>query len=302
MSVILVGVDDSERSADAVAFAHAIARDTGARVLVASTFPYDDIPSRAANLEYREAVESAAGHVARDHAHALSDLGDRVSTATVARTSPAHGLHDLAVSADAALTVVGSTHTGRSERVVAGSTAERLLHGAPCAVAVVPREYRHTRPQLRTIGVAWDGSAEADTALNAAVALARALRARVRVIRVVGEDHAELAAAADLVATVSHLAALAEANATLLVGDPVDELGKQTEELDLLVTGSRGYGPLHATLIGGVTGRVLRAAACPVIVVPRGVEAPLAGLFPAGPRLRRDQRVAADTASRRSRR
>ena len=43
---------------------------------------------------------------------------------------------------DAALIVVGSTHTGRAGRVLPGSTGERLLHGSPCAVAVVPTDYR----------------------------------------------------------------------------------------------------------------------------------------------------------------
>ena len=41
------------------------------------------------------------------------------------------------------------------------------------------------------------------------------------------------------------------------------------EHLDVLVMGSRGYGPLHAVLVGGVAGRVVRDAACPVIVLPR---------------------------------
>jgi nucleotide-binding universal stress UspA family protein len=79
---------------------------------------------------------------------------------------------------------------------------------------------------------------------------------------------------------VNRLAASVEAEGAVVMGDPVDELRRQTEELDLLITGSRGYGPLRATLVGGVTGRLLREAACPVIVVPRGVETPLAGLFP----------------------
>jgi nucleotide-binding universal stress UspA family protein len=47
----------------------------------------------------------------------------------------------------------------------------------------------------------------------------------------------------------------------------------------VLVSGSRGYGPVRAVLTGGVTGRVLRDAACPVIVLPRGVESPLGALF-----------------------
>jgi hypothetical protein len=43
--------------------------------------------------------------------------------------------------------------------------------------------------------------------------------------------------------------------------------------------GSRGYGPLRAVLAGGVSGRVIRGAHCPVVVMPRGVEAPLGELF-----------------------
>jgi hypothetical protein len=49
--------------------------------------------------------------------------------------------------------------------------------------------------------------------------------------------------------------------------------------LDLLITGSRGYGPLRAVVVGGVSGRLARAAACPVVVIPRGVESPFARLF-----------------------
>jgi hypothetical protein len=36
---------------------------------------------------------------------------------------------------------------------------------------------------------------------------------------------------------------------------------------------------LRAVLAGGISGRVARGAHCPVIVVPRGVEAPLGELF-----------------------
>ena len=43
--------------------------------------------------------------------------------------------------------------------------------------------------------------------------------------------------------------------------------------------GSRGYGPLHAVIAGGLSGRLMRTSHCPVIVVPRGIEAPLETLF-----------------------
>jgi hypothetical protein len=38
----------------------------------------------------------------------------------------------------------------------------------------------------------------------------------------------------------------------------------------MLLVGSRGYGPLHSVIVGGVAGRVVREAACPVIIFPRG--------------------------------
>jgi nucleotide-binding universal stress UspA family protein len=47
-----------------------------------------------------------------------------------------------------------------------------------------------------------------------------------------------------------------------------------------MLAGSRGYGPLRSVLGGGVSGRLMHTVHCPVIIVPRGVEAPLAKLFP----------------------
>jgi nucleotide-binding universal stress UspA family protein len=63
-----------------------------------------------------------------------------------------------------------------------------------------------------------------------------------------------------------------------LVDDPADALVRISEHLDVLVCGSRGYGPLRAVLLGGVSRRVVAEARCPVIVLPRGVKAPLEAL------------------------
>ena len=41
-------------------------------------------------------------------------------------------------------------------------------------------------------------------------------------------------------------------------------------ELDLLVVGSRGYGPLRAVLLGSVSSALVRSAQSPLVVVPRG--------------------------------
>ena len=54
-------------------------------------------------------------------------------------------------------------------------------------------------------------------------------------------------------------------------------LMRVSENLDLLVCGSRGYGPVRAVLLGGVSRRLTAEAQCPVIVVPRGWTASLDG-------------------------
>ena len=60
------------------------------------------------------------------------------------------------------------------------------------------------------------------------------------------------------------------AEAEFTVGDAAQVLAEASEQLDLLLVGSRGYGPMRAVMVGGVAGRLVREAACPVIVVPRG--------------------------------
>lgn len=295
MSTILVGVDASERSEDATAFARRLADASGAHLVLANAYPYSNAPSRGSNFSYREALrEQSLRTVSRMRAR-LEDFPERRSTIKIAANpSPAHALHSMAVAEHAALVVVGSTHTGRAGRVLPGSTGERLLHGSPCAVAVVPKDYRTQTEPIRVVGVAYNHTPEARAAALAAAELARGLDAELEVIGVVDTDVPALLTAADLAALRADLErhvqegldALLEdlpkdlpVTTTRLIGEPADALACHSAQLDLLLTGSRGYGPLQAVLAGGVSGRLMRTAACPVIIVPRGVDARLGALF-----------------------
>lgn len=105
-------------------------------VVLACAFPYEDVPNPATNLMYRNALRSDAEQtVARLRAGLEGVADERLAARTVGRYSAAHALHTVAESEQAAIDVVGSTHTGPLGRVLPGSTGERLLHGAPCAVA-----------------------------------------------------------------------------------------------------------------------------------------------------------------------
>jgi len=60
---------------------------------------------------------------------------------------------------------------------------------------------------------------------------------------------------------------------TRVVTGPIPSaLAEAAEGADLLVTGSRGYGPRHSVLVGGVSRYLVDNAPCPVLVVPRVAE------------------------------
>jgi nucleotide-binding universal stress UspA family protein len=289
MSEIIIGVDGTERGEDAVAFGRQLAEFAGARIVLANAFPFDDVRGRATSLAYRETLREASDELleAVRERHGL-----QASTRSLAYTSPPHALHDLAAKEQAALVVVGSSHVGRMRRVLPGSTGERLLHGSPCAVAVVPRGYRETEHvPPRRIGVGIDGHDESAAALQGAIELAHALDAKIDLIRAFAPEIAAVDAEslADLeINARAQLADSVKAVPPALAGatefeqrDPADLLIQWSHDVDLLVIGSRGYGPLHAVLLGAVSGRVIRDAACPVIVVPRGAKVPLESLLAA---------------------
>ena len=57
-----------------------------------------------------------------------------------------------------------------------------------------------------------------------------------------------------------------------------DELARLSDEVDLLVCGSRGHGPIGSVMVGSVSTGVLRKARCPILIVPRGARDGFAAL------------------------
>jgi nucleotide-binding universal stress UspA family protein len=149
-------------------------------------------------------------------------------------------------------------------------------------VAVVPRGWRQAEDRpLRRVGIGYDDTAESRAALRSAVTLTRALGGSLDVMRAFWSTHprdvagyAELEARvqAGLGAVVQELPEDLDAHARVLFNDPGKALVARSRELDLLLLGSRGKGPLASIWAGSVSSHVIREAACPVIVVPRGMD------------------------------
>ena len=124
MTTMLVGVDGSDRSDDAIALGRELARITGSRILLAAAVPYpaiavfgDGVATVAAE-EMLAQTESMLAAKAADLREAAFD----VDVATRAYVSPAHLLQELAGSEQAELIVVGSAGHGRPGRVLPGTT------------------------------------------------------------------------------------------------------------------------------------------------------------------------------------
>lgn len=55
--------------------------------------------------------------------------------------------------------------------------------------------------------------------------------------------------------------------ADIIMGDPSEEITRKSSDYSLIVMGSRGLSLAAGMLLGSVTSRVCRRAACPVLVV-----------------------------------
>ena len=60
----------------------------------------------------------------------------------------------------------------------------------------------------------------------------------------------------------------------VVYGDPSEELAAFANDLDLLIVGSRGHGPIGRLLSGSSSTYLARRCPCPLIVVPRRLTEP----------------------------
>jgi nucleotide-binding universal stress UspA family protein len=213
--------------------------------------------------------------------------GVRATLRAVSSISVTRGLQQVAEDEGALAIVVGPSHRGALGQMIPGSVGERLLHSSPCPVAVAPSGYWSTAIRgIRRIGVGFVATPEADEALCAAVGIALRTGSNIRALSVVelpagltmgiGWDYdreAQLARddlSQSLVRTLGDVTSPVDISGEVVDGYADDELARLSGEVDLLVCGSRGRGPIGRVVLGSVAAGVLRKARCPVLVIPRG--------------------------------
>lgn len=281
---LLVGYGPGEHGPDALALAAELcdlteSHPTILRVLPVARYLLGDDPDLALELETRGPLAEARERLERFDPRTRAACGSSV----------ARCFFEVAEEERSAMIVVGSSHRGRLDRLLAGNTARALLQGSRAAVAVAPLGYAaRAERTIGRIGVAVDGSPESLTALAGAIELAATAGAELRLLTGVepspfgyGEAIEALTAGEVSSQATEHAQrVLAEAAAEvpdeigahthLIHGGINAALDEESANLDLLLLGSRGYGPVRRTLLGSVSAHVMGHARCPVLITPRG--------------------------------
>ncbi|HXW84130.1 MAG TPA: universal stress protein [Candidatus Binataceae bacterium] len=272
---LLVGIDTSEHSRNAQAYAFWLARKVGATIIglhvvdivsIEGSFyhdisgslglePYLDFSSKMREVltaRGKTVLESFMESARREQiaAETLLDVG-----------IVANQICERAKSAD--LAVIG--HRGVNERFstgLLGSTAESVARKCPRPVFISPMRFHEiTRPV-----VAYDGSERAARAMRHAAELATMLNLPLTVVTVARDPKLGERTLAEARKFFENYTPAAEFK--LLAGHANEEIIKflKEREADLLFIGAYGHSRIIEMVLGSTTEYVLRNSPCPVFL------------------------------------
>lgn len=308
LRTILLATDGSPDAALAARAAVDLCQQTGARLHVvhawrlpmlaaAGTGPgYPDRPDTGHTSDY-EAYERQAEQVLTDELVALQHAGLHGVVEHLCEGRPAEQIVQLGATLPADLIVIGSRGLGPVRRLVLGSVSEGVVHAATCPVLVLRGGPDAWPPRWLVIGD--DGSPTASRAATLAARLGQYFQSHAVLVhstpdlpRAPYQTAAEQQQQRDTALQEAEVAlALQAQRLTPLLGqpparrvsidDPARLLIATAEERDapaLIAVGSHGYGPFRRYWLGSVSTAVLRAASCPVLVMPHQAETTSAGV------------------------
>jgi nucleotide-binding universal stress UspA family protein len=290
---VLCPVDGSDFSARALAHAVALARWYSAEVTVLHVYTAVPAPASIASGGATPALAETDRQRVEAWIHRFaagllpSDVPSRIEIREGAAVA---GILDAAEGAD--LLVIGTHGRGGFERLLLGSTTEKIIRTASCPVLTVPPGIEgaalHVPDAFKRIVCATDFSPSSDKAVEYALSLAQEADARLTLVHVLdwpflepGTDALDQSLAASrqhVLDNLSERLSLAvpdeartwcEPEEVLVSGRPHREIVRVASEktAGLIVMGVHGRGALDRAVFGSTTSQVVRHAACPVLTV-----------------------------------
>ncbi len=281
---IAAGIDGFPEGQDAATLGRMLAEATGAELMLVAVHTTPLLPSPP---------ELNAASLRKESRRILRQTRDSFApgarTVTASDHSVARSLQRVVRRHHRDLLVVGSSRLGPEGRVRIGKRTRQLLCHFECALAVAPRGLHADPRPLRRIGVGYDDRPESKAALHFAASVAAGAGAALQALAVVDDRPPGLgwSSLPNVLGTTwddvihdemerirEHAAAagqLTEKQPDIVVarGRPADALLGLSETVDLLVIGSRRWGPTARLLLGSTGEAVMHDAACAVLAVPR---------------------------------
>lgn len=276
MKHVLVGVDGSDASAVALAWAGRLARLAGAEVVVATIFrPHE----AEVSLEHYEKLQrETTQRLATEWSGPLHGVG--VQHRPVLFTGSPDALLEVAEREDADLIVVGPRGHGGFAGLHIGSLAHHLAHHTRRPLAIVPAPGAQANIDHIVVGV--DGSEGSAAAVRWCADMATAANAEVLAVHAF-EPFVEWVPESDprswrqrvereIAEWVAPLRSAGVSVRTRIIKDvhPVAALtgAIEGEGIDLAVVGSRGLGGFSGLRLGRVPIQLAHHTQIPVVLVP----------------------------------
>jgi nucleotide-binding universal stress UspA family protein len=271
---VIVGVGGQEGGRDAIALARLLCDEHGV-LTFGNVYPLEPRAWRGTFPGYDAGRREAARQLLE---RARQEAGIDAQLHVVGSPSVGRGLHESAEALGADLLVVGSASRGILGRVLIGDDTRVALNGAPCAVAIAPAGYAEHRAAIREIGVGYDGSPESEHALGVARKLAEKHHAKLSALEAiffparlaVGPPLPDAATIERMLAQAhERIAGLGGVEPHVAYGEPAEELALYSASLDLLVLGSRSYGPIRRLVHGSTSHQLASRARSSLLVLTR---------------------------------
>ncbi len=282
---LAAAVDSYPEGRDATVLAAAIAAATGAELMLLAVEP--DLPLIIPGLQRDQVRRETEAMLKQTRTSLAPDARMKITS----DISVPRGLERLARAQHRDLLAVGSSRRGAPGVVSIGGRTRQLIVDLGAALAIAPRGLSRRHPlKLERIAVGYDGGPEAQAALAAATRIAAGAGAELIIRGVIDDrvpalgwpsvwmgeimeswkdmmDDEERELRSDIEELVE--AGGVPAHIDLNRGRPATSLHDLSKEVDLLVIGSRRWGPLARLVLGGTGERLVHGAECSLLIVPR---------------------------------
>ncbi|MEO8697936.1 MAG: universal stress protein [Acidimicrobiales bacterium] len=290
MTTIVVGIDGSEGSRSALAWAWEEARRAPDATVVAVAAWLSSVPASSPWFVGYDLPLDLTEITAADLEATISAVAGERNDVEIERRIVCGSASAVLIAegAVADMLVVGSRGLGGFKGLLLGSVSHQVVTHAPCPTVIVPRIEEHdvsAAPTSIVVGV--DGSSNSTAALQWAARRASASGATVHAVYVwrfppiavapvplgmgvpppeiiekaAAEELAGFIAAAELPGDVRVVPTIRE-------GSPAAVLLEESRHADLLVVGARGHEGFVGLLLGSVATAVAHHATCPIAVIP----------------------------------